>query len=265
MASNVEKKLTKQDLNKVGVLTFFEQACFSFERMQAPGFTISMVPAFKKIYGDSQKDLSEFMTYNMQFMNTEPHMAALLQGLILSMEENHEDRKLISGIRNGLFGPFAGLGDSIFWFTLLPISAAIACSLAKDGSALGPILYIALWLIAGFSKILFVRWGYNLGSAAIGTISQNSKYLTKAAGILGITVIGGLIPSYVSVKFADTLVFGVGGTTVQSVFDHILPNVLPLAVVFLIYWLFSRKRANVLYIILGIIVISIIISALGWM
>lgn len=258
-------KLTKQDLNKVGLLTIFEQACFSFERMQAPGFTITMVPAFKKIYGDSKKDLSEFMTYNMEFINTEPHMAAFLQGLILSMEENHEDRHLIEGIRNGLFGPFAGLGDSIFWFTLLPISAAIACSLAQDGSVLGPIIYILIWLCAGFSKILFVRWGYNLGSAAVETVSENAKYLTKAAGILGVTVVGGLIPSYVSVSFADTLVFGVGGTTVQSVFDHILPNILPLGVVFLIYWLFAKKHANVLYIIGAIIVISIVMSALGWM
>lgn len=260
-----EKKLTKQDLNKVGILTFFEQACFSFERMQAPGFTITMVPAFKKIYGDSKDDLAEFMTYNMQFINTEPHMAALLQGLILSMEENHEDRKLIDGVRNGLFGPFAGLGDSVFWFTLLPISAAIACSLAQNGSVLGPILYILIWLVAGFSKILFVRWGYNLGSAAVSKISENAKYLTKAAGILGVTVVGGLIPSYVSVAFSENLVFGIGGTTVQSVFDNILPNILPLAVVFLIYRLFSKKHVNVLYIILGIIVFSIILSALGWM
>lgn len=260
-----EKKLTKQDLNRVGLYTIFEQACFSFERMQAPGFTLSMVPAFKKIYGDSRKDLSEFMTYNMQFMNTEPHMAALLQGLILSMEENHEDRKLIDGVRNGLFGPFAGLGDSIFWFTLLPISAAISCSLAQNGSILGPIIYILIWLVAGFSKILFVRWGYNLGSAAVDTISENAKYLTKAAGILGVTVVGGLIPSYVKVAFSDSLVFGIGGTTVQSVFNNILPNLLPLAVVFIIYWLFSKKHTNVLYIIGAIIVISIILSALGWM
>ena len=55
------------------------------------------------------------------------------------------------------------------------------------------------------------------------------------------------------------------GTTVQSVFDGILPNMLPLAIVFLIYWLFKKKNANVLVIILGIILFGILMSFLGWM
>lgn len=266
MESNQRGKLTKQDITKMGLLSIIEQSGFSFERMQAPGFTLSMLPAFKKIYGDSKKDLSEFMTYNMEFMNTEPHMATFLMGLILSMEEHGEDRKLIEGIRNGLFGPFAGLGDAIFWFTLLPISAAICCSLAQDGSVLGPLLYILIWFIAAISRIWFARFGYNLGVKAVSTISESTKYLTKAAGILGVMVVGGLIPSYISVAFSETLKFGVGeGTTVQSVFDNILPNILPLAVVFLIYWLFKKKNANVLAIILGIIVFGIVMAFLGWM
>lgn len=259
-------KLTKKDITKMGLYSVIEQSAFSFERMQAPGFTLSMLPAFKKIYGDSKKDLSEFMTYNMEFINTEPHMATFLMGLILSMEEHGEDRKLIEGIRNGLFGPFAGLGDAIFWFTLLPISAAICCSLAQDGSVLGPLLYIAIWFLAAISRIWFARFGYNLGVRAISKISESTKYLTKAAGILGVMVVGGLIPSYINIAFSESLKFGMGdGTTVQSVFDNILPNVLPLGFVFLIYWLFKKKNANVLAIIIGIIVFGIVMSFLGWM
>lgn len=259
-------KLTKQDITKMGLYSVIEQSSFSFERMQAPGFTLSMLPAFKKIYGDSKEDLSEFMTYNMEFINTEPHMATFLMGLILSMEENGEDRKLIEGIRNGLFGPFAGLGDAIFWFTLLPISATICCSLAKDGSIFGPLLYIGIWFLAAISRIWFARFGYNLGVKAVSKISESTKYLTKAAGILGVMVVGGLIPSYISIAFSEELVFGVGGsTTVQSVFDNILPNILPLSFVFLIYWIFKKRRGNVLFIILGIITFSILMAYVGWM
>lgn len=259
-------KLTKKDITKMGLYSVIEQSSFSFERMQAPGFTLSMLPAFKKIYGDSKEDLSEFMTYNMEFINTEPHMATFLMGLILSMEENGEDRKLIEGIRNGLFGPFAGLGDAVFWFTLLPISAAICCSLAKEGSVFGPLLYIAIWFVAAISRIWFARFGYNLGVKAVSKISESTKYLTKAAGILGVMVVGGLIPSYISIAFSEKLVFGMGeGTTVQSVFDNILPNILPLSFVFLIYWIFKKRRGNVLVIILGIIAFSIIMAYIGWM
>lgn len=276
MASNDEEikktpetsgKLTSSDITKLGFNSLFEQIAFSFERMQAPGWTMNMIPAFKKIYGeDDKKDLEEFMTYNMEFMNTEPHMATVLQGIVISMEEQHQDRELIKGVRNGLFGPLAGVGDSIFWFTVLPITAAISCSLASSGSILGPIIFILIYLAVGFSRIPFAHLGYSIGSKALSSIGENTKYLTKAAGILGTTVVGALIPSYVSVSFADTLVFGVdGSSTVQSVFDHILPCLLPLAVVFTIYALFKKKHANVFYIILGIILISILMSFLGWM
>ncbi len=266
MASNeiTERKLSKKDIHRMGLLSIGMQNGFSFERMQAPGFTMSMLPAFQKLYGDSKEDLSEFMTYNMQFMNTEMHMGAFLMGLIISMEERREDRNLIAGIRNGLFGPFAGVGDAIFWFTLLPISAAICCSLAQEGSVLGPLLYMGIWFIAAISRMWFAELGYTVGQKFVENVGESTKYLTEAAGILGMMVVGGLIPSYVSLAFSDTLVFGIGGTTVQSVFDGILPNMLPLGFVFLTYWLF-RKDANVLVVILGIIAFGILMALLGWM
>ena len=236
---NAERKLARKDLYKLGIRSIAMQSGFSFERMQAPGFTMSMLPTFEKLYGDSKEDVSEFMTYNMEFMNTEMHMGTFLMGLILSMEEKHEDRNLIAGIRNGLFGPLAGIGDAIFWFMLI-------------------------WGFSAISRIWFAELGYNLGSKFIDKISENTKYVTEAAGILGTMVVGGLIPSYVTFAFSDDLVFGIGGTTVQSVFDGVLPNMLPLAIVFLIYWLF-KKKVNVLVIIVGIILLGILMSFLGWM
>lgn len=259
------QKLSKSDITRLGINSLTEQIAFSFERMQAPGWTMNMIPGFKKIYGDSNEDLKEFMTYNMEFMNTEPHMATLLQGMVLAMEEKGTDRKLIQGVRNGLFGPMAGIGDSIFWFTVLPITAGIACSLAKSGSILGPLVFIGIYLIVGFSRIWFARLGYSLGSKAVEKVGTATRYLTGAAGILGTTVIGALIPSYVSTAFQKKLVFGVGSTTVQSVFDQLLPNVLPLAVVFLIYWLFKKKHVNTIAVIGCVILFGLLMSLLNWM
>ena len=121
-----------------------------------------------------------------------------------------------------------------------------------------------IWGFSAISRIWFAELGYNLGSKFIDKISENTKYVTEAAGILGTMVVGGLIPSYVSLAFSDELVFGIGATTVQSVFDGVLPNMLPLALVFFIYWLF-KKKVNVIAIILGIIAFGILMSFLGWM
>ena len=99
----------------------------------------------------------------------------------------------------------------------------------------------------------------------MSSISSYSKYLTDAAGILGVTVVGGLIPSYVSFAFSDNLVYGIEGATVQSIFDNVLPNILPLSFVFFIFYLFKKKNANTIVMIIAIIIAGIILSFLGWM
>ncbi|MEA5026313.1 PTS system mannose-specific EIID component [bioreactor metagenome] len=258
-------KLTKKDITQMSVLSIFEQVPFNFERMQAGGFTYCIAPTLKKIYGDQKDQIADAMLSNMDFINTEPHMATFLMGLIMSLEEAGEDRQLIKNIRAGLFGPLAGLGDAVFWFTLLPISAAICCSLSQQGSILGPIIYILFWAaMAILPRIWLGQLGYRLGVGAVDTIRENAAAITKGAGILGVMVIGGLIPSYVHIAFSDSLVlFDVVG--VQSIFDAIIPNLLPLALVFGIFFLFKKKNMNVIQLILIIIVLSIVASFLGIM
>lgn len=199
MASN---KITKKDLNEMAVRSMAEQCCFSFERMQAVGFCYGMTKCFRKIHGDNNEEMAAAMENNLDFINTEPHMAAILQGLIVSMEEAGQDREMIHSLKTGLFGPLAGLGDAIWWYTAMPIIASICCSLASQNNVLGPIFYILFWaLTAIFSRIWFVRLGYNAGVNSIKFIGDNAAYISKAAGILGVMVVGGLIPSYVSFAF----------------------------------------------------------------
>ena len=253
------KKLTKQDITKMGLYSIIEQSCFNFERMQAAGFTLSMVPCFEKIYGDQKDEIAKAMVNNMDFINTEPHMATFLQGLVLSLEEAGEDRELIKNLKTGLFGPLAGLGDAIFWFTLLPISAAISCSISQQGSILGPLLYMAIWFVAAISRIWFGQIGYSLGVGAISKIRENANAITKAAGILGVMVVGGLIPSYIKLAFSSELKLW-KVVSVQGIFDSILPNLLPLGFVFLLYYLLKKKNMNVIALIVVIIACSIVLS-----
>lgn len=259
MASN---KITKKDLNNMAMRSLFEQCNFSFERMQAIGFCYGMTKCFRKIHGDDKKEMAAAMQNNLDFINTEPHMAAILQGLIVSMEEAHQDRDMIHSLKTGLFGPLAGLGDAMWWYTAMPIIASICCSLATQGSVFGPILYILFWAVTAIlSRIWFVRLGYNAGVNSIKFIGDNAASLSKAAGILGVMVVGGLIPSYVSFAFPETLV--ISNVSVQGIFDSILPNILPLAVVFLLYWLFKKKNVNTIKLILLVIVFSIAMSFFG--
>lgn len=257
-------KLTKKDIQKVGLYSIMYQTGFNFERMQAGSFANTLIPGLKKIYGDQKDEIGKALLSNMDFINTEPHAGSFLMGLVLSMEEAGEDRTLIKSLKTGLFGPLAGLGDAIFWFTLLPISAAICASLNKQGLVLGPILFFTIWAVMALSKVLFLKFGYSLGVGAISKIRDNANALTKAAGILGVIVVGGLIPNYVKFSFnPDLMLFGAVG--VQAIFDAIIPNLLPVGFVFFIYYLIKKKHINVIHLIGGVIVFSVIMAALGLM
>lgn len=259
------RKLSNSDLKKIGLKSFVYQTGFNFERMQAPSFAYCLYPGLKKIYGDNKDEICDALENNMDFINTEQHIAMFLVGLVLSMEESGENRELSKSIKTGLFGPMAGFGDAVVWFTLLPITAAISASLAKEGNVLGPILFLAFWTTFSLLlKVAMVKLGYNVGSKAIPQLTKYAKYLTNAAGIMGVMVIGAMIPNYVSLSFSEDLtLFNTVG--VQSIFDSVLPSLLPAALVGYIYWLFKNKNVNILIIIFGIIGFSLLVSLLGWM
>ena len=131
---SASKKLTKHDITMLGIRSSFLQASFNYERMQACGFTWAMLPALEKVYGDDKEKLSAAMTDNLEFINTHPNLVGFLMGLMMSLEEGGGTRDAIKGLKLALFGPIAGIGDAIFWFTILPIVAGISCSFASQGT-----------------------------------------------------------------------------------------------------------------------------------
>ena len=116
-------EISKKDITRLGFRSSLLQASFNYERMQAGGFTWAMLPILKKIYKDDKPGLSAAMKDNLEFINTHPNLVGFLMGLLISMEEKGENRDTIKGLKVALFGPIAGIGDAIFWFTLLPIMA----------------------------------------------------------------------------------------------------------------------------------------------
>ncbi len=134
-------RLTKHDVRMLGWRSLFNQSAMNYERMQADGWTLAMLPSLRKIYGNDKEGLAAALESNLQFINTNNYAAPLLMGLEASLEEHGEKRSTIDGLRIALFGPLAGIGDAITWFTILPIVAGITASFAKQGSILGPLVF----------------------------------------------------------------------------------------------------------------------------
>lgn len=258
-------KLSKHDITKLAFRTVFLQSSFNYERMQAGGWLYSMLPSLQKICGKDKKRLSQCMKDNLGFINTSPPLVGFLMGLIVSLEENNEDRSLINGIKVALFGPLAGIGDAIFWFTILPIVAGVCASFANQGSVLGPIIFFLIYCGIFALRIVWTHLGYDTGVKAIGNLQENSKSVSKAASVLGVTVIGALIASYVKITVLSKINIG-GGHSISmqaDFFDKILPNILPFGYTFLMYFLLKKKNINPTLLILLTFVGAIILSFLG--
>ncbi|SFL18042.1 PTS system mannose/fructose/sorbose family transporter subunit IID [Halanaerobium salsuginis] len=238
---STDVSLTKKDLNKMAWRSLLLQASFNYERMQAAGWLYSMAPALKKIH-KKKEDLSKSMKMHLEFFNTHPFLVTFVMGIISAMEENKNDLQTIRGIKVATMGPLGGIGDALFWLTLLPISAGIGASLAVEGSIAGPIIFLLLFNIVHFSlRFGLMHYGYQTGVRSISKLKENTKKVSRAANIVGLSVIGGLVASYISLK--TTLVINAGKASVAlqgDVLDKIMPKLLPALYALLMYWLLKR-------------------------
>jgi PTS system galactosamine-specific IID component len=251
-------------VSNIAWLSLLNQAAFNMERMQNIGFTATMAPALRKIYKDQPEALAAALEDNMEFVNTHNVTQPFLTALMVSLYEKGESVETVRNIKVSLFGPLAGIGDALFWFTLMPIMAGISASLANNGSVLGPILYFLVFLAAFILRFPLAHWGYDIGTRAFALISANARRVNQAATILGVTILGGLIANYVALSTPLEVPIGDGNTIALQTefFDKIIPNILPLAFTFGILALL-RKKVNPALLIILIIVAAVILSVVG--
>ena len=76
----------------------------------------------------------------MEFFNTHPFFVTFVMGIVLSMEQQKTDIQTIRSVRISTAAPLGGIGDALFWYTLIPITAGLTANMAIDGSIMGPIL-----------------------------------------------------------------------------------------------------------------------------
>lgn len=260
-----KNKFTKKEITKLSLSTMFTCITFNYERMMAPGFTFVQIPFLKKIYKDDKDGLSAALTDNMEFINTHPNFVGFLSGLLLSLEEAREDRSVIKGIKMALYAPLAGIGDAFFWFTLLPIMAGICGSLAMEGNIIGPILFALVYLSVYLLRIPLTHFGYNLGIKSLSKISENTEKISRSASIIGITVIGGLIATYVSLASTIKITLSEGHVwELQSgLLDKIFPNILGIGYVSLLYYLLKKKNVSPVILIIMTFIIMLAGSFFG--
>ena len=232
---STEKVLTPQDIRRMAWRSLFLQASFNYERMQANGWLYSILPSLRKIHKD-KSDLKKSMAMHLEFFNTHPFLVTFIAGLVLAMEEGKERISTLRAVKIATMGPGGGVGDAVFWLTLLSICGGIGASFSLSGSYLGPIFFLVAFNIVHFGMIFgLASYGYKMGVSATTTLKEQTRKLSHAASIVGITVIGAMTASYVKLESGLQMVRVVKGVakpyiyTLQgSLIDPIMPALLPL-------------------------------------
>ena len=161
-------------------------------------------------------------------------------------------------------GPLGGIGDAIFWFTLVPITAGITANMAIGGSLLGPILFLLIFNIVQFGlRYWLMYWSYNLGSKAIDILTKNAKEFTRSASLLGVFIVGALTSNYGATKLAIEIPNGESPIVIQSILDGILPQLIPLALTLMLFVLLKKKNWKPVTCIALLLAIGIIGAGIG--
>ena len=128
------------------------------------------------------------------------HLLSLIHifmGMVLSMEQQKMDIQTIRSVRISTAAPLGGIGDALFWYTLIPITAGMTANMAIDGNMMGPILYFIIAFGAEMAlRYGLMYWSYNLGTKAVSMMTAHAKEFTHAASLLGVFVVGALISNY---------------------------------------------------------------------
>jgi len=236
-----ERIITRGDLIKAFWLSWFIQSSWNYERMMGTGFAHGMLPIEKKLR-KTPEELKEWLTMHSEFYNTEPHLHNIILGMVIAMEERGADMETIRAIKTALMGPFAGLGDSVMWFTLLPIAFAIGASLGAQGNFAGPIIALLIWIpiswaVKFYSLILGYRYGDRLAAVLHGDVL---KFFRDAIAAFAVAMMGGIGASYVTPPAFVVVTLTIANVSLQSIMDMIFPRLLALIIVLYAYWIVKR-------------------------
>ena len=138
--------------------------------------------------------------------------------------------------------PMGGIGDAMFWLTLLPICGGIGADLALQGSILGAVVFLLLFNSVHLGlRFGLAHYAYRMGVAAIPLIKANTKKVGHAASMVGMTVIGALVATYVRLSTTAEITAGDAVVKLQvDVIDKLMPAFLPLVYTLTMFALVKR-------------------------
>lgn len=264
--TNSNYKLTKEDfkqINKRSLFTF--QLGWNYERMQASGYLYMILPQLRKMYGDGTPELKKMMKLHTQFFNTSPFFHTIIAGFDLALEEKEgvASADAVTGIKTGLMGPFAPLGDTIFGSLVPAIMGTVAATMATQGQPWGIFLWIGVAVLYDIFRWKQLEFAYKEGVKLITTMRDTLTAIIDAASVLGVFMMGALIATMINFDISWAPKIGEKAIEIQDIMNTIFPRLVPAIFTGFVFWLLGRKGMNSTKAIMIIIGLALALSAVG--
>ncbi|QOX64192.1 PTS system mannose/fructose/sorbose family transporter subunit IID [Anoxybacterium hadale] len=258
------KKLNAKTLKKSWLNWFFFHGCSQqAESMLGMAFAQSMSPVIEELY-DTKEEKAEALKRHVTLFNTEQQVGSICNGIVCGLEEANSNKQctpeLISSVKVALIGPTSAIGDSLWVATFIPILLTICLSISQASPAtswLGPLIYMVAYPIGtAFLSWNLFKLGYKSGLEGMHGFMSTGKLdtLTDTMTVLGLTVVGALTASFVTVSIPFKIVKDVFDATqgvvledqvlfeADKMLNSIFPHLVPLLLTLGIYYLYSKKK-----------------------
>ncbi len=119
-------RITRWDLFKVFLASFFMQAVWNFRSLISIGFSVCFFPVLGKLCS-SPEAKRNFFHRHLKFFNAHPYFASFALGVSIRMEElraagQPNMPETLDRLKDLLISPLGAVGDRLFWATIKPAS-----------------------------------------------------------------------------------------------------------------------------------------------
>ncbi|MBC8837788.1 PTS system mannose/fructose/sorbose family transporter subunit IID, partial [Escherichia coli] len=101
--------------------------------------------------------------------NTNPMVGGLILGMDMAIEEREKkaSKEVVTGLKTGLMGPFAGVGDTIFGVILPTIFGSIAAYMGLQGNVTGVVIWVLVNILVVGARFTLLPLGYKQGAKLV--------------------------------------------------------------------------------------------------
>jgi len=185
------RKISKFDLFRLYLRSFFVQTGWAYERMIAFGFLWILIPLTKKLFSSMQEQ-RDFLKRHLLSFNANPYLASYALGAVTKLEENKTPPQQIIRFKDMLRGPLGALGDNLIWQNLRPALLILGLILTDRFGVYG---VLSFWLIFNLHQVYLrargMVKGYALGLGVSSDLTRGYlQNMTKWSGRMGAVLLG---------------------------------------------------------------------------